>query len=134
MSFTVDFDEMRNRARDLAQTGVAKAKQFTDTGVAKGKELTEIGKLKVQNATEQDTIKKAYVEIGKLYYAERGTSPETAYTVLCQQITQCMNNIEKNNARIADLKSSETQGEEGPQDSEAEPDASDFEEDSSQEP
>ena len=73
-------DELKDRAMDLGRAGVAKSKQ-----------LAEITKLSLNNASEEDAIKKAYVEIGKLYYAER-------------RITAAKVNIEENKNRIAELK------------------------------
>jgi hypothetical protein len=87
------FDDLKDRAVDLGRAGVAKSKQ-----------LAEITKLSLNNASEEDTIKKAYVEIGKLYYAERGSAPEAAYVALCERITTAKLNIEENKARIAQLK------------------------------
>ena len=66
---SIDFDRLKERAADLVQAGVAKTRELTDAGMAKAKQLTEIGKLKVQNSSEQDAIRKAYLELGKLYYA-----------------------------------------------------------------
>ena len=104
MNINIDFDKIKEAAKDLAQTGVARAKDLTDTAIAKSKELTEIGKLKVQNASEADAIKKAYLELGKLYFAERGSAPEPAYADLCEKISQSQAKIEYNNERIADIK------------------------------
>lgn len=87
------FDELKEKAVDLAQAGVAKSKQ-----------LGEIAKLSVNNLGEEDTIKKAYIEIGKLYYAERGMAPEAAYAALCGKITDAKKNIEDNKSRIEELK------------------------------
>lgn len=112
---SIDFESLKDKAVVLAQSGVTKAKELTDTGIAKAKELadtgaakakemTEIGKLKVQNSTEQEAIRKAYSELGKLYYAERGSAPEAAYADLCQQITDSLARISYNNERIADIK------------------------------
>lgn len=101
---SIDFDNLKESVKDLAQTGVARAKEFTDVAIDKGKKLTEISKLKVQNASEQDAIKKAYVELGKLYYAERGAAPEPAYAALCEKIANSQAKIEYNNERIADMK------------------------------
>ena len=53
-----DFDSIKDKAKDLAQTGVSKSKQ-----------IGEIAKLNLANVGEEDAIKKAYIEIGKLYYA-----------------------------------------------------------------
>lgn len=106
MNINIDFDDLKERAIDLAQTGVAKALELTDTGVAKAKELAEISKLKVLNLREQDSIRRAYVDLGRLYYAERGSAPEAAYANLCDKITRSKTQIQANEQRIADLKAS----------------------------
>lgn len=100
----IDFENFKDKMADLAVTGMAKAKELTGTGVAKAKELTEISKLKVQNAAEQEAIRKAYLELGKLYYAERGSAPEAAYAGQCQKISSSLSKIAYNNERIADIK------------------------------
>ena len=87
------FDELKDRAMDLGRAGVAKSKQ-----------LAEITKLTLTNVSEEDNIKKAYGEIGRLYYAERGMAPEPAYAHLCEKITAAKVNIEENKARIAQIK------------------------------
>ena len=87
------FDNLKSKATDLAQAGVAQSKR-----------LAEIAKLKTANMGEEDTIKKAYLEIGKLYYAERGFAPEGAYAAACEKITAAKAAIEANNDRIAELK------------------------------
>lgn len=87
------FDDLKEKAVDLAQAGVAKSKQ-----------LGEIAKLSVSNLGEEDAIKKAYIEIGKLYYAERGMAPEAAYAALCGKVTAAKKNIEDNKSRIEELK------------------------------
>ena len=87
------FDNFKEKATDLAQAGVAQSKR-----------LAEIAKLKTANMGEEDTIKKAYLEIGKLYYAERGFAPEGAYAAACEKITAAKAAIEANNQRIAELK------------------------------
>lgn len=106
MNINIDFDDLKERAKDLAQSSVAKALELTDTGVAKAKELAEISKLKVLNLREQDTIRRAYMDLGRLYYAERGSAPEAAYSDLCDRITRSKNQIQVNEQRIADLKAS----------------------------
>lgn len=87
------FDNLKAKATDLAQTGVAQSKR-----------LAEIAKLKTANMSEEDTIKKAYIEIGKLYYAEMGHAPDGAYAAACEKITAAKAAIEANNDRIAELK------------------------------
>ena len=98
MDFIYDLQE---RATDLAQSVVATSKR-----------LAEIAKLKASNMAEEDTIKKAYVELGKLYYAEHGTTPDGAYAAACEKITAARAAIETNNDRIAELKATaEAEGE-----------------------
>ena len=89
------FDNFKEKATDLAQAGVAQSKR-----------LAEIAKLKTANMGEEDTIKKAYIELGKLYYGEKGAAPEAAYAASCEKITAAKAAIEANNDRIAELKSS----------------------------
>ncbi len=90
------FDTFREKATDLAQAGVAQSKR-----------LAEIAKLKTANLGEEDTIKKAYVELGKLYYAEKGSAPEGAFAAACERITAAKAAIETNNDRIAELKAAD---------------------------
>lgn len=97
------FDAFKDKAIDLAQTGMAKSKQ-----------LAEIAKLNLANASEEDDIKKAYIEMGKLYYAERGMAPEAAYAALCEKVTAAKVNIEENKARIEELKTDGAGPEEEP--------------------
>ena len=87
------FNNLKDRAMDLAQSGVSKSKQ-----------LGEIAKLYLNNVTEEDAIRKAYIEIGKLYYAEQGASPDGAFAAACERITASKALIETNNERIAELK------------------------------
>ncbi len=112
---SIDFESLKDKAvvaaqtgvirvKEITETGIAKAKELADTGATKAKELTEIGKLKVNNSAEQEAIRKAYSELGKLYYAERGSAPEAAYADACQRITDAMARISYNNERIADIK------------------------------
>ncbi len=97
----VFINDLQERATDLAQSVVATSKR-----------LAEIAKLKASNMAEEDTIKKAYVELGKLYYAEHGTTPDGAYAAACEKITAARAAIETNNDRIAELKATaEVEGE-----------------------
>ena len=98
----MDFiNDLQERATDLAQSVVATSKR-----------LAEIAKLKASNMAEEDTIKKDYVEMGKLYYAEHGATPDGAYAAACEKITAARAAIETNNDRIAELKATaEAEGE-----------------------
>ena len=89
------FDTLKDKATDMAQASVAQYKR-----------LAEIAKMKTANMGEEDTIQKAYIELGKLYYAEKGAAPDGAYAAACEKITAARAAIEANNDRIAELKES----------------------------
>lgn len=88
-----DFNSLKEKATDLAQSGVNKSKQ-----------MAEVTKLKMSNMSEEDNIKKAYQEIGKLYFAEHGTTAEGAYAAACEKISVAKATIDANNERIASMK------------------------------
>lgn len=90
----MDFEALKSKVTEMAQSGVSKAK-----------EMVEIGKLKVNNATEADAIRKAYAEIGKLYFAQHGMDPEPTYAALCAKIVESKERIAYNDERITDIKS-----------------------------
>jgi len=89
----LDFDALKDKAQDLLQTGVNKSKQ-----------LGELAKLNLSMAGEEDTIRKAYAEVGKLYYAEKGMAPDPEFAALCEKITAAKVNIEETRTRIEALK------------------------------
>ncbi|MDD6160488.1 MAG: serine proteinase [Oscillospiraceae bacterium] len=99
-----DLNSLKAKAKELTDTGMSKARELTDTGMAKARELTEISKLKVQNVSEQDEIRRAYMELGKLYYAQHADAPEEGYAELCAKVTEANAKIAYNNERIADIK------------------------------
>jgi len=81
-----------------------KAAELVESGKDKAKELTEIGKLKTQNAEEQSNIRKAYIELGKLCYAEYGNDTEGPFAELCSKINDSKAKIAYNNERIEDIR------------------------------
>ena len=90
----MDFEVLKSRVTEVAQSGVSKAK-----------ELMEVAKLKVNNASENDAIRKAYTELGKLYFAQHGMDPDPAYAALCAKIVESKERIAYNDERISDIKS-----------------------------
>lgn len=102
-------EDIIGRVSDLAQAGAAKAKA-----------IAEITKLKVNNAGEEDTIRKAYIEIGKMYYKDRVMAPDAQFAPLCAKITACKEKIEANNQKIAEIKATDNIKEEDiPEESQA---------------
>ena len=93
-----------NKVSALAKAGVVKGKELAADGAAKAKELGEISKLKMENVTEQENIRKAYLEIGQIYFASHGENPEEPFAALCEKILASKAKIEYNEERIADIK------------------------------
>ena len=93
MGWKDTLDILKDKTIDLAQAGVAQSKR-----------LAEIAKLKTANMAEEDAMKKAYIEIGKLYYAENSATAQGAYAAACDKITAAKAAIEVNNERIDELK------------------------------
>jgi len=92
-SLKANANVLKDKAADLAQTGAAESKR-----------LAEIAKLKSANLGEENAIKKAYAEIGKLYYEMMGAAPGEEFAAACEKITAAKAAIEANNDRIAELK------------------------------
>ena len=92
-SLKANANVLKDKATDLAQTSAAESKR-----------LAEIAKLKSANLGEENAIKKAYAEIGKLYYEMMGAAPGEEFAAACEKITAAKAAIEANNDRIAELK------------------------------
>ena len=99
-SLKANANVLKDKAADLAQTGAAESKR-----------LAEIAKLKSANLGEENAIKKAYAEIGKLYYEMMGAAPGEEFAAACEKITAAKAAIEANNDRIAELKVKEEDSE-----------------------
>ncbi len=89
----ITLDDVKDRAVDLAQTGIAKSAQ-----------VTEMAKLQINSATEQDTIKKLYIDIGKRYFEENCDNPDLMYAASVERIKVSKEKIAANNLRIKELR------------------------------
>lgn len=87
------FDDLKKKAAELAQTGAAKSRQ-----------LAAIAKLKAANLGEEDAIRKAYIELGKQYFAMYGQHPEDEFVAACTIIKEAQATIAANNDMIKDIK------------------------------
>lgn len=89
----ISFDEMKEKAKTLAQT-------CTDRAVDAGR----IAKLNINNFSDEESLKKLYSEIGRLYYLEHGLSPEAGFETLCDKVTEIKAHIEETKAIITKIK------------------------------
>ena len=93
MAWKDNFDTIKSTAAVVAQSAAKKTRQ-----------LISVTKANLAILAEEDKIKKAHAELGKLYYAEKGASPDGAYVAACERIDAARAAIETNNDRIAELK------------------------------
>lgn len=100
MAFTFDFDELKKKAAEWGQTGL----NMAQTGVDKSIQLASVAKLKAANVKEESDLRAAYMELGKMYFADHSAEPEEAYAAVCSQIADIQAAIAANNAKIAEIK------------------------------
>lgn len=114
MRFSENFEAAKNMAVEAAQTAAAKAK-----------ELAAVAKANISIYAEEDKVKKAEIELGKLYYRDYAVGEEldtAEYLPWCQK-------IDESKKAIAELKDfiSSLREDEAPAETEAAPTDDDFE-------
>lgn len=80
------FDEFMDKAGELATKAAEKAKDLASAAAVRTKRVSRVAKLNMDISGQKDTIKKAYRDLGKLYYELHRDAPEPALAPLCQQI------------------------------------------------
>lgn len=111
-----DFSDLKNKllssigkaadaGKDLASKAADAAGDLASNVADKAKAGSRIAKLSVEIATEKENMKKAYLEMGKLYYDTHKDAPEGFFIQLCDEITLARNNISAKEAEIEQLKS-----------------------------
>ena len=114
MRFSENFEAAKNMAVEAAQAAAAKAK-----------ELAAVAKANISIYAEEDKVKKAEIELGKLYYRDYAVGEEldtAEYLPWCQK-------IDESKKAIADLKDyiASLREDEAPAETEAAPTDDDFE-------
>ena len=82
----------------------SKAKSLASAAAAKTKQLSRIAKLNMDISGRRETVKKAYYELGKLYYEAHHDDPEGLLVQACQEIDLAKDDIAAMEAEIARLK------------------------------
>ena len=116
MSFSENFEAAKNLAMEAAQTAAAKAK-----------ELAAVAKANISIYAEEDKVKKAEIELGKLYYRDYAVGEEldtAEYLPWCQKIDESKKAIAELKDFIASLREEEEPAE---AETEAAPTDDDFE-------
>lgn len=99
-----DFTEIKEKVLSALETVADSTKELAGKAADKAKSAARIAKLSMEINAEKDTIKKAYLEIGKLYYEMHRDNPDGFFAQLCDEITVANAEIEAKEAEIAELK------------------------------
>lgn len=99
-----DFNEIKNKLLSSIGKAADAGKDLAEKAADKAKAGTRIAKLSVEIATEKENMKKAYIEIGKLYYDTHKDDPEGFFIQLCDEVALAQKNIADKEAEIEELK------------------------------
>lgn len=99
MAFHLNLNDLKSKAQDLRQSSAALAQ----TGAAKARTMAAVAKLKAANLGEEETLRRAYIELGKLYFEKYGAAPEVEFLNACATIDEARARIDINNAQIETL-------------------------------
>ena len=80
------FNDFMDKAGVFAAKAAGKAKDLASVAAEKTKQVSRAAKLNMDISAKRDTIKKAYGELGRLYYEAHGTAPEEPFAQICQEI------------------------------------------------
>jgi len=111
----MDFNGMRDKllsklgqtadtAKDFADKAGDSVKDLANKAADKAKAGGRIAKLTMEISTEKETMKKAYLEIGRLYYDTHKDAPDGFFIQLCEEIGAAEQKIAEKEAEIAALK------------------------------
>ncbi len=98
------FEEFRKKAAEKAELFAGKASVFAKNAAEKTKTVARIGVLNADILAEKDNIRKASLEIGKLYYEYFKADPHAPMKELCDKISAAYAAIDAKKAEIERLK------------------------------
>lgn len=104
----IDFNDIKEKVKETIDVMADTTKDVAYRAADKAKTMSRIAKLSLEINGEKDSIKKAYVEIGKLYYETHKDDPDGFFVQLCDEITMAMKSISEKEAEIADLKTKDS--------------------------
>ncbi len=99
-----DVNEIKEKVISTLGMVADSAKELAEKAADKAKSAARIAKLSMEINGEKDSIKKAYLEIGKLYYEMNRDNPDGFFAQLCDEITVANAEIAAKEAEIAELK------------------------------
>ncbi len=98
------FNDFMDKAGLFAAKAAGKARELAGAAAEKTKEVSRVARLNMDISSRRDTIKKAYAELGKLYYEAHKLDPEPAFAPACGQIDEAYEAIADMEAEIEKIK------------------------------
>ena len=102
-----DFNDFKEKAGAFFSQAAQTTKELATAAADKARKVSRIAKLNMDIVSQKETIKKAYAELGQLYYENHHDAPEGLLSQSCQEIDVAKAAIADMEAEIAQLKSSE---------------------------
>jgi hypothetical protein len=85
-------NSITEKAKDLAESGTVR--EVYDKGASRAKSLSRIAKLTLEYNGAGEDLKKAYMEIGRLYYEENCNAPQGFFAPLFEKIKEIGNRMD----------------------------------------
>lgn len=99
-----NFNDIKEKLKATLNVVADTTKDIASKTADKAKDTARIAKLSVEINGEKDAVRKAYHEIGKLYYEMHRDNPDGFFAQLCDEVTVANANIAAKEAEIAALK------------------------------
>ncbi len=99
-----DYNEIKGNVFSALGTAADITRGLVGKAADKTKDVAKITKLNMELNSEKETVQKAYLEMGKLYYETHKSAPEGFFVQLCDEITLANQHISKLNVEIDGLK------------------------------
>lgn len=100
-----DYNEIKDNVFNALGTAADLTRGLVGKAADKTKDVAKLAKLNMELNSEKETVQKAYLEIGKLYYETHKSAPEGFFVQLCDEITLANQHIGKLSAEINSVKS-----------------------------
>ena len=98
------FNDFLTKAGAFASKAADKAKDLAGTAAVKTKQLSRIAKLNMDISSRKDDMKKAYAELGRLYYEAHHDAPDETCAPLCAEIDEAAAAVAAMEEEIAQIK------------------------------
>ena len=111
-----NFDEIKQKTEETAEHIAAKSIELARSAAEKTKLVARISKLNADVISEKDALRRAYLDLGKLYYEKFKDEPDDVLADNCRRIasslaviSQCRDEIDQCKAALKGDKAEESE-------------------------